>query len=348
VNGAAWNFSDWPAGQPDNGFGAETVMHLITNIACGNSGAGRFINDLRPDFSAMGSCEQLPTSFVTEWSADCNDDGIVDYGQCRDGSLSDYNGNNVPDCCESGVPCTVGNYPVQWRVEDGGNGHWYQGRRLPTRITWADALDLARSTGGDLASLGSAAELESVFRRVASRVDLWSNDYSPPFIVGPWIGGRGVNGVWSWTDGSSWGFTNWYPGEGVPSSVEQYVHLYSGIGTQINPSPRWADFWAEPMSRSFLVEWAADCNDDGIVDYGQILNGTFADTNENGVPDSCEIDPCPGDITENGLVDGVDLSLVLSLWGTNGQKFPRSDTNADGTVDATDLSVVLAGWGKCP
>jgi hypothetical protein len=101
-----------------------------------------------------------------------------------------------------------------------------------------------------------------------------------------------------------------------------------------------------------VFEWSADCNGDGLVDYGQILNGTFEDVNSNGVPDCCDAGdscaPCPGDITENGLVDGVDLSLVLSLWGTNGKKFPRSDTNGDGIVDATDLAVVLSGWGKCP
>jgi hypothetical protein len=37
-----------------------------------------------------------------------------------------------------------------------------------------------------------------------------------------------------------------------------------------------------------IIEWSADCNGDGIVDYGQILDGTFEDANENGVPDCCE------------------------------------------------------------
>ena len=60
--------------------------------------------------------------YVTEWSADCNSDGIVDYGQCHDGTLPDYNGNNIPDCCDQGVQCIVGNYPAQWRVGNGGMG----------------------------------------------------------------------------------------------------------------------------------------------------------------------------------------------------------------------------------
>ncbi len=41
-------------------------------------------------------------------------------------------------------------------------------------------------------------------------------------------------------------------------------------------------------TNSALTEWSADCNNDGIVDYGQILNGTLADANANGVPDTCE------------------------------------------------------------
>jgi hypothetical protein len=39
---------------------------------------------------------------------------------------------------------------------------------------------------------------------------------------------------------------------------------------------------------SYLIEWSADCNNDGLVDYGQILNGQLADSDANGVPDACE------------------------------------------------------------
>ena len=91
-----------------------------------------------------------------------------------------------------------------------------------------------------------------------------------------------------------------------------------------------------------------DCNVNGIADAVEIANGSSPDANANGIPDICEIDPCPGDVTDNGVVDGVDLSLILALWGTSGQKFPRSDANGDGTVDANDLAIVLAGWGNCP
>jgi hypothetical protein len=66
------------------------------------------------------------------------------------------------------------------------------------------------------------------------------------------------------------------------------------------------------------------------------------------VPDTCEIDPCPGDINESGVVNGIDLAAILAYWGTDGGKFPRTDANRDGTVDAQDLAIVLGGWGNCP
>ena len=37
---------------------------------------------------------------IYEWDADCNGDGVVDLGQCRDGTLPDANRNGIPDACE--------------------------------------------------------------------------------------------------------------------------------------------------------------------------------------------------------------------------------------------------------
>ena len=57
---------------------------------------------------------------------------------------------------------------------------------------------------------------------------------------------------------------------------------------------------------------------------------------------------CPADVIENGVVDAIDLSAVLSSWGTDGGKYPRADVDANGAVDAIDLAMVLASWGACP
>jgi hypothetical protein len=42
-----------------------------------------------------------------------------------------------------------------------------------------------------------------------------------------------------------------------------------------------------------VIEYSADCNNDGIVDKGQILFGQLADTNNNGIPDGVGITSQP-------------------------------------------------------
>ena len=59
-------------------------------------------------------------------------------------------------------------------------------------------------------------------------------------------------------------------------------------------------------------------------------------------------DLCPGDVTDNGVVDAIDLAAILTAWGTEGSgEFP-ADASRDGIVDAQDLALVLGSWGACP
>ena len=318
------------------------------------------------DLPGRGYCEpqySAVVSYIIEWSADCNNDGIVDYGQCRDGSLPDFNGNNVPDCCETGTPCVVGNYPVQWRVVDGGNGHWYQLSIPPFDVTWPAANVASRSVGGRLGQIESAAERQFLFDLCASSPAAWN--ISGGGALGPWIGGLQQSGAvepdsgWIWTDGTP-----------VDFEACRFVVSYpSGCGTNEDRMSFWcpdpasvyvgsiayetSDFPAGGMCgtlgpiRAFVTEWSADCNNDGIVDKGQILKGQLVDADANGVPDICE-DPCPGDITNGGTVDATDLSIVLAAWGTNGQGEFQADIDNSGLVDGGDLALVLGGWGPCP
>ncbi len=56
---------------------------------------------------------------------------------------------------------------------------------------------------------------------------------------------------------------------------------------------------------------------------------------------------CAGDIECDGLVDGVDLGIMLSRWGP-AAKGDVADINLDGAVDGVDLGLLLATWGVCP
>jgi hypothetical protein len=94
--------------------------------------------------------------------------------------------------------------------------------------------------------------------------------------------------------------------------------------------------------------YSPDCNGDGSADFTQILQGQLVDSDQNGIPDVCEVDPCPGDVTNGGSVDATDLSVILAAWGTNGQGEFDADADNSGLVDGGDLALVLSGWGPCP
>ncbi len=49
-----------------------------------------------------------------------------------------------------------------------------------------------------------------------------------------------------------------------------------------------------------------------------------------------------GDLNGDGVVDGADLGLLLSAWGSGGSD---ADLNEDGVVDGADLGLLLSAWG---
>ena len=315
------------------------------------------------DIPERGFCDIGPVvSHITEWSADCNNDGIVDYGQCRDGSLPDYNVNNIPDCCETQTPCSVGRYPVQWSTADGGNGHWYLGVRFGAAgASWTQAREDAIARGGDLVSLNKLVERQWVFDRVSRNPVLWTT------TLGPWVGGLQPAGSpepaggWMWVDGTpvyeDFSWNDYHPDGnnncGGPANRMTYWGNYTqGVGdlfADCADAVRFRcwniDFGNHPSS---VVEWSADCNNDGIVDYGQILQGQLADADSNGVPDVCKLPTCAdADLNPNGTVDGADLGAMLAFWGPVSPAFPRADINGDGTVNGADLGILLSVWGPC-
>jgi hypothetical protein len=90
-----------------------------------------------------------------------------------------------------------------------------------------------------------------------------------------------------------------------------------------------------------LVQGTAFCGNNPI---GPDFGPTVVDLGGNEVRASC----CPGDITGNGSVNGLDLAAVLAAWGSGGKSEYDCDVDNDGTVGGGDLAIVLAGWGTCP
>jgi hypothetical protein len=160
---------------------------------------------------------------------------------------------------------------------------------------------------------------------------------------GPFLGGyKNDTGALTWITNETVDYLGWGPSEPNGGLSERYVHLkLYGKQSAWNDCP-------SPYAISFIVEWDADCNNDNIVDYGQILNGQLADTNTNGIPDCCEPgnNCCVGDIYVNHIIDGGDLGVLLSEWGVV-TPTTNSDLNRDGFVNGADLGMLLANWGPC-
>ena len=54
--------------------------------------------------------------------------------------------------------------------------------------------------------------------------------------------------------------------------------------------------------------------------------------------------PCPGDLDNDGLVGGSDLTALMANWAGGGV----GDLDGDGLVAGGDLALMLAAWGDCP
>ena len=237
---------------------------------------------------------------------------------------------------------------VQWRVEDGGNGHWYAKHPKSMPTDWNAMMAVARSQGGDLIAISSAAEHAFVSLSFGT--------------VTLGLHATAGSAVFTWSSGEPVEFSNWgvsscssgpYPNN--PFAADRFVFMnhYDCLG-QAGITPAWDDYQPSelgPTIDQIGLEWSADCNADGVVDYGQIRAGELEDTNANNIPDCCEAGTtcgCAADISGNGTVDAVDLAAVLSSWGNAPTGKTNADINRDGEIDAIDLAEVLSSWGACP
>ena len=78
-------------------------------------------------------------------------------------------------------------------------------------------------------------------------------------------------------------------------------------------------------------------NGDGTLDAAEFLTLNLCSLSATGC--------CTGDLDGSRTVDGADLGLLLSAWGTASA---AADLNHDGTVNGADLGLLLSAWGVCP
>lgn len=140
--------------------------------------------------------------------------------------------------------------------------------------------------------------------------------------------------VFSWT---------WTPGETISTDVWLDVSINSTLTLLADPL---ATCGADGHTQIVRI-YSVDCDANGTADALDIASGA-ADSNGDGVPDVCDPPFCPGDVTENGEVNAVDLAALLNAWGTNGSGEYSTDLDGDSVVSGADLAIVLHAWGPCP
>ena len=133
---------------------------------------------------------------------------------------------------------------TEWKISDGGNGHWYEVVLVPERISWTDAKTEAELKGGYLATITSAEENSFVFSLVTTPA-CWTTG-TPGTSLGPWLGGFQPDGSpepdgnWQWLSGEPFTYTCWAPFE--PSNgwgSEHFLSFYNG--TENSMASTWND-----------------------------------------------------------------------------------------------------------
>lgn len=98
------------------------------------------------------------------------------------------------------------------------------------------------------------------------------------------------------------------------------------------------------IPESFTLAAGMSISDDGRVICGWGYDGwIFAQEAWIAILPGTDA-PCPADFNGDGVVDGADLGLLLSGFGTAEATY---DLNGDGEVNGADLGLFLAAFGPC-
>ncbi|MEW6535051.1 MAG: hypothetical protein AB1454_05465 [Candidatus Auribacterota bacterium] len=155
----------------------------------------------------------------------------------------------------------------EWKVEDGGNGHFYE--FVYAETTWSEAKTNASqlyNNTGYLAAITSQTEQDWI----CSTFEIDLSSVSPFYYT--WIGGyQDLNdpnytepgnpaqnhGGWKWVTGETWDFTDW-------AATEPNNWLYLGgytenvlvMSTNAESNGEWNDFPAEMVTLpAYIAEW---------------------------------------------------------------------------------------------
>lgn len=119
---------------------------------------------------------------------------------------------------------------VEWRVEDGGNGHFYE--LVSEQATWIEARAMAVAAGGHLATITSEEENRFVFELMNQDPNWRLDGARRPFLGGMQAtaasGDYSINvseqPKWRWVTDEPWSFAEWSQGEPNNFLWEPVIH----------------------------------------------------------------------------------------------------------------------------
>lgn len=317
------------------------------------------IDGVKYEFNYTGTVQ----TFVVPGPIDSDGDGIEDrFDNCPsvpNPVQADCDGDGIGDVCELAGPI-VPTGAVQWRVSEGGNGHWY--KRFEGPVRWIEARDTCTSLGGHLATIASPSE-NAFVGGINDGANCWLGGFQQP-------GSCEANCGWEWVTGEPWDWTNWDWNQPDDAGGEDHLQFWSN-------SSRWNDHRSDVVF-GYICEWdsegepdcdangvpdsceiasgaVGDCDGDGLLDICEIASGA-PDCNSNGIPDACDIasghsrdvdldgrpDECEIDCNRNGAPDEYDIATGASA-DCNGNAIP--DECEDGSVSATTGAMGRFGNG---
>lgn len=256
------------------------------------------------DCNANGLCDVIDIAIET--SLDCNQNLVPDECDIANRTSSDKNGNGIPDDCEEISDCNENGINDSIEIKDG-TALDCNGNERP------DSCDLDDGTSTDVNGDGIPDECQGDC----------DNDEIPD------------------ADEIASGKEQDCNGNSIPDSCD----IGDGTSADKNGDGVPDECLVDCNGNGILddIDLASgdsqDCNFNGIPDECDTTQGMSPDQNGNGIPDECE---CLGDLNGNGIVNGLDLSILLGGWGTD---FP--DISGDGIIDGLDLTILLGDWGIC-
>lgn len=123
------------------------------------------------------------------------------------------------------------------------------------------------------------------------------------------------------------------------------------------PTPETSNCVFDPTDPASLMNLTAAETGGSVVDARLWPTGTssseLAEDLEAAIRAAVAVSPrvecpdCPADLNGDGCVDGGDLGLFLTYWGSS-DEFSPGNLDGQAPVNGADLGVLLTGWGVCP